>query len=128
MPLDVSKGCEASCPDEAGTCAFSMVSTEDSDIPSTCEMKDQHAFKPLHGNPAFFQVRASRCPFHLRQQTRGPAHIPIAEGILLLRGLWKVRLPLQLKQANQLSSRYDLGFMELSLSCCAEIGGPLCLR
>ena len=68
-----------------GPRAFSMVSTGDSDIPSSCEMKDEPAFKPLHGNPGFFRVRASRCPFHLRQQTQGPSHITIAEGSLLLR-------------------------------------------
>ena len=36
------------------TMAFSMVSTGDSDIPSSCEMKDEPAFKPLQGNMAFF--------------------------------------------------------------------------
>ena len=35
--------------------AFSRVSTGDSDIPSSCEMKDEPEFKPLHGNPAFFE-------------------------------------------------------------------------
>ena len=34
--------------------AFSRVSTGDSDIPSSCEMKDEPGFKPLQGNPAFF--------------------------------------------------------------------------
>ena len=34
--------------------AFSRVSTGDSDIPSSCEMKDEPEFKPLQGNPAFF--------------------------------------------------------------------------
>ena len=34
--------------------AFSKVCTGDSDIPSSCEMKDEPAFKPLQGNPAFF--------------------------------------------------------------------------
>ena len=34
--------------------AFSRVSTWDSDIPSSCEMKDEPEFKPLQGNPAFF--------------------------------------------------------------------------
>ena len=33
--------------------AFYRVSTEDSGMPS-CEMKDERAFKPLQGNPAFF--------------------------------------------------------------------------
>ena len=85
-----------------GPRAFSRVSTGDSDISSYCEMKDELAFKPLQGNPAFFRVRASRCPFHLRKQTQGPSHIPIAEGSLLLRCFWKVGLPLPLKPANQL--------------------------
>ena len=65
--------------------AFSKVSTGNSDISSSCEMKDEPAFKPLHGNPGFFRVRSSRCPLHLRQQTQGPSHITIAEGSLLLR-------------------------------------------
>ena len=33
--------------------AFSRVFTGDSAIPSSCEMKDKPAFKPLQGNPAF---------------------------------------------------------------------------
>ena len=87
-----------------GTRAFSRVSTGDSDNPSSCEIKDEPAFKPLQGNPAFLRVRASHCPFHLRQQTQGPSHIPIAEGSLLLRCLWKVGIPLQSKPENQISS------------------------
>ena len=73
-----------------GTRAFSRVSTGDSDILSSCDMKDDPAFKPLQRNPAFFRVRASRGPFHLRQYTQGPSHIAIAEGSLLLWYLWKV--------------------------------------
>ena len=34
--------------------AFSRVSTGDSDIPSSCDMKHEPKFKPLQGNPAFF--------------------------------------------------------------------------
>ena len=128
MPLEVSSGCEASCPDEAGTMAASRVSTGDSDIPSSCKMRDGPAFKPLQGNMAFFPARTSRCPFHLRQQNLGPSHIPIAKGSLLLRCLWKVVLPLQWKPRNQLSSQNDMGFTEPSSSCCAEIGVPLDLR
>ena len=37
--------------------AFSRVSTGDSDIPSSYEMKDEPEFKPLQGNPSFFWVR-----------------------------------------------------------------------
>ena len=33
--------------------AFSRVSTGDSDIPSSCEMKDEPAFNALQGKPAF---------------------------------------------------------------------------
>ena len=36
------------------TMAFSRVSTGDSDIPSSCEMKDEPSFKALQGKPAFF--------------------------------------------------------------------------
>ena len=36
------------------TMAFSRVSTGDSDIPSSCEMKQEPEFKPMQGNPAFF--------------------------------------------------------------------------
>ena len=67
--------------------AFSMNCTEDSDIPLSCEMKDEPAFKPLQGNPTFFQVRESRYPLNVRQQIQGPSHNPIGEGGLLLRCL-----------------------------------------
>ena len=77
------------------TRVFSRVSTENSDILSSCEMKDEPAFKPLQGNPTLFLVRESRYPLKLRQQAQGPSHIPIAEGRLLLRCLWKVGLPVQ---------------------------------
>ena len=33
---------------------FSRVSTGDSDMPSSCEMKGEREFKPLQGNIAFF--------------------------------------------------------------------------
>ena len=36
------------------TTAFSRVSIGDSDIPSSCEMKDEPAFKALQGKPAYF--------------------------------------------------------------------------
>ena len=128
MLLEVSKACEASCPDEPGTWAFSRVSTGDSDMPSSSEMKDEPAFKPMQGHPTFIRVRASRCPFHLRQQTQGPSHIHFAEVSLLLRCLWKVGIPLHLKPGDQLSSRDDLGCMELSSSYSAEIHVPLDFR
>ena len=37
--------------------AFSMVSTGDSDIPSSGDMKHEPKFKALQGNPAFFWFR-----------------------------------------------------------------------
>ena len=109
------------------TMAFSRVSTGESDIPSSCEMKDEPAFKPLQGNPSF-RVWASRCPFHLRQKTQGPPHIPIAEGNLHLRRLWKSGSNLQSKTGNQLSSWDDMGCVELSSSCCTDIDIHINLR
>ena len=53
------------------------------------------------------------------------SHITFAERSLLLRCLWNVGLPLQSKPGNQLSSQNHMGYMELSSSCCAEIGVPL---
>ena len=87
-----------------GPRVFSRVSIEDTDIPSSCEMKDEPAFKPLQENPTLFLVRESPYPLHLRQQTQGASHIPIDEGRLLLRSLWKVGSPLQSKTGKQLSS------------------------
>ena len=100
---------------------FSRVSILDSDIPSYCDMKPEPKFKPLPVNPAFFRVRVSRGTFHLRQEIQGPTHIPIAEGKLPLRCWYKVGSNLQSKKGNQLSSWDDMGFMELSLSCCTDI-------
>ena len=85
-----------------GSMAFSRDSTEDSDLPISCDIKDKPVFKSLQGNPAFFQVRASRCLFHLRQQTPGATHTSIGERRLLLSCLWKVGIPLVLKPDNQL--------------------------
>ena len=95
MRLEGSKGYEAPYPDEVDTYGFSSVSTGDSDMPSSCEINNEPEFKPLQGNRAFFLVRSSPGPFHLTQKTQGPSHIPIAEGKLLLRFLWKVCSPLQ---------------------------------
>ena len=36
------------------TMAFSRVSRGDSDIPSSCEMKDEPSIKSVQGKPAFF--------------------------------------------------------------------------
>ena len=77
-----------------GPSASSKDSTENSDIPLSCEMKDEPEFNSLQGNPTFFRVRDSRYPLHVRQQFQGPSHIPIAEGRLLLRCLWEGGLTL----------------------------------
>ena len=87
-----------------GLRTFSRVYTRYSDMPSSCEMKEEPAFNPLQGNPAFFQVTASRCPFHLRHQIQGTSQLPIGEGSLLLRCLWKGGITLRSKRGNQLSS------------------------
>ena len=110
------------------TRAFSRVSTGDSNIPSSCEMNNETAFKPLQGNPASFLVRASQCPLHLREQYQCPSHIPIADGSLLLRYLWKVDIPPQLKLGNQGSFQDDVGCKGLYSYYCAEISVPLYLR
>ena len=76
----VNSACLLSCPRDVrppvqrrwGPRAFSIVCTGDSDIPSSCEMKGEPSFKPLQGNPAFFRVRASRCPLHFEQKFRVP--------------------------------------------------------
>ena len=68
--------------------------TEGSGIPLFSEMKDEPAFKPLQGSPTLFGVRGFRYPLHLRQQTQGASHIPVAEGRFLLRCLWEGGLPL----------------------------------
>ena len=72
--------------------SFCRVSTGDSDMPSSCEMKDEPEFKPLQGNLTLFLVRESQYPLNLMQQNQGPSHIPIAEGRLLLRYLFKLAL------------------------------------
>ena len=108
--------------------AFSRVSTGDSDMPSSCEMKDEPKFKPQQGNRAFFWVRAYRGPFHLIQKTQGRCQIPTAEGKLLLTCVWKVGSPLQSKTENQFSSWENIGCIELSSSCCTEINIHIDLR
>ena len=72
-----------------GTRFFSRDYTEDSDIPLSCEMKNEPAFKTLQGHPNFSRVRESRYPLRIRQHIQGPSHITIAEGRLLLRCLWE---------------------------------------
>ena len=128
MALEVSKGCEAPVQIRWRPTAFSRVSIGDSDMPSSCEMKEDPEFKPLQGNPDFFCVRDSRGPFHLTQKKQGPSHIPIAEGKLHLRCWGKVGSNHQSKTVNQLSTWDDMGCMELSSSCCTDITIHIDLR
>ena len=93
-PLEVSKDVRPPVHMRWGSRVSSRISTQDSDIPSSCEMKDEPAFKPLLGNLTLFLIRESQYPLHLRQQTQGPSYIPIAEGRLLLRCLWECGVPL----------------------------------
>ena len=63
-PLEVSKDVRPPLQMRLGPRAFSRDCTENSDFPSTCEMKDEPAFKPLQGNQTLFLVRESRYPLH----------------------------------------------------------------
>ena len=86
--------------------AFSRVSKGHSDMPSSCEMKDEPEFKPLHEiQPLLCQGLSGSSP--LETANTGPSHIPTAEGKLLLRCLWKVGSPLQSKTGDQFSSWDD---------------------
>ena len=105
--------------------AFFSVFTGNSDFPSSFEMKGEPAFKSLQGSLTLFLVKASWCPFHLRQKIQGRSHIAIADRSLLLRCLWKVSIPHVSKPGNQLLSPDYLGYTELSSSCCADLGVPL---
>ena len=107
---------------------FCRVSTGDSDILSSCDMEEEPTFKLLQGNPAFFRVRASWGPFHLKQETQGPSQIHIPEGKLLLRCWWKFGLPLHSMTGNHLSSPYKMVCIELSSSYFTEIYIPLDFR
>ena len=53
-PLEVSRDVRPPVHMRLGPRAFSRDCTEDSDIPLSCEMKDEPAFKPVQGNPNFF--------------------------------------------------------------------------
>ena len=84
--------------------------------------------KPLLGNLDFFLIRASRGPFRLKHKKKGPSHIHIPKGKLLLRCLWKDGLPLHSKTGNQLSSQDDMGCPGFSSCCFTEIYVPIDLR
>ena len=54
-PLKVSRDLRPPVQIRQGTRVSSSISTQDSDIPSSCDMKHEPKFKPLQGNPAFFE-------------------------------------------------------------------------
>ena len=124
----MSKGYEAHVQMRWRPGAFCRVSTGDSDILSSCDMKDELAFKTLLRNQAFFRVRASQGPFHLNEKTQGHSHLHISESKLRLRCLWKLDLSLQSKTGNHLSLPDDMACKELSSSCFMEIDVPLDMR
>ena len=80
---------------------------------------------PLKGNLDFFLIRSSRGPFHFKHKTKGPFHIHIPKGKLLLRCLWKDGLPLHSKTGNQLSSPDDMGGPSFSSCCFTDIDVPI---
>ena len=104
-PLQVSSNVRPPVQMRLGPRASSRTCTEDSDLPLSCEMKDEPAFKPPQGNPTFFRVRESPYPLHVRQQILGPSHILIADGSLLLRCLVKVPTSLIESSESALFSR-----------------------
>ena len=53
-PLEVSKDVRPPVQMRRGTRVSSRIFTQDSDIPTSCDMKHERKFKPLQGNPAFF--------------------------------------------------------------------------
>ena len=53
-PLEVSRDVRPPLQMRRGTRVSSRLSTQDSDTPSSCDMKHEPKFKPLQGNPAFF--------------------------------------------------------------------------
>ena len=78
-PLEVSRNVRSPVQMRLGPRAFSRDCTEDLDIPLSCGMKHEPAFKPLQVTTTFFRVRESRYPLNVRQQIQGPSHKPIAD-------------------------------------------------
>ena len=76
--------------------------------------------------PSFESGLSRYIPLETKGQS--PSHLPIAEGKLRLRCLWKTGSPLQSKTGNQLSSWDDMWCMQLSSCCCAEMNIHIDLR
>ena len=59
-PLEVSRDVRPPVQMRRGSRVSSKISTQDSDTASSCDMKHELKFKPLQGNPAFFESGLSR--------------------------------------------------------------------
>ena len=56
LPLEVQKGCQASCRVQEGTCAFSQAATGKSELSSCGEGILEVPFELVQGNQAFSRV------------------------------------------------------------------------
>ena len=65
-PIEVSRDVRPPVMMRRGNRVSSRISTQDSAIPSSSQIKNEPAFKPLQGNPTLLLVRESRYPHHLR--------------------------------------------------------------
>ena len=109
------------------TIAFSRVSTRDSDIASSCEMKDE---------PAFMHCRESQPSFeseHLgvhsiwgrKQESLSPTYFCGKAPLEVLVENW---LTSSVEDRESFSSIDDIWCTEVSSSCSTEIDDPLYLR
>ena len=108
--------------------AFSNISTGGSDIPSSCEMKDDPAFKPLEGNLAFFWVRASRGSIPIKAENTESLSHTYCWGKAPLEVLVESWLTSSVKEREWFLSWDDMCCTEHSSSCCTEIDDPQYLR
>ena len=90
-PLEVSRDVKPPVQMRQGTRVSSMIFTQDSDIPSSCQMKDEPAFKPHQGNLTLFLVRESWYPLHLRQVSQRISVVSSRKSSHLYWILWNMR-------------------------------------
>ena len=80
-PLEVLRDVRPPVQMRRGTRVSSRISTQYSDIPSSCQMKDETTFKALQGNPTLFLVRESRYPLPVGRNLRVPlTYLLLREG------------------------------------------------
>ena len=86
--------------------AFSRASTGDSDIPSSCDMKQEPKFKPLQGNPAFFWVR----PLAVLSTWDRKHRVPLTYLLLRENSTWGAcgKLAHLFSQRQGISSHFDV--------------------